>query len=506
MAAFRSAAQIARELADAELLATAAIGFEEACWRPGITDQGAIQLLEEASRAVDTGDSEVRVRLLAGLSRAHAFLGQYQQSAVAEREAISMARRLGDRLGLATVLMRAYWSHGESSLQRTLEMLTEAAQLAEQLGEPDLQAEALEWRVAGLMALGELSAAERELEVVHALAARQRQPFPLHVAEHYASALALSAGNLAEAEAAARRSHEWSRLLTGRAASGTYGIQMFGIRREQGRLAELAAVARVLALAEGSAGAWRPGFAVLMAELGMEEEARRELGQIRREGFDRLRSSLWVAGLTYLADACAIVGDDELAELVYRELAPLSGGHIVVGHGVACYGAADRFLGLLATTLGDHERAIGHFEQALGVNRRMGADTWTAHTLYGYGRTLHMRGRPEDAGRASELLSEAAGLAGRIGLPAVLTRARALGARVEPVNPPPDGLSWREVEILRLVAAGLSNREIGDELCISGHTVANHVRSILRKTGAANRTEAAGYAHRNALVTREDAR
>jgi DNA-binding NarL/FixJ family response regulator len=47
---------------------------------------------------------------------------------------------------------------------------------------------------------------------------------------------------------------------------------------------------------------------------------------------------------------------------------------------------------------------------------------------------------------------------------------------------------------------GLSNREIGLELSISGHTVANHVRSILRKTGAANRTEAAGYAYRHSLM------
>ena len=65
---------------------------------------------------------------------------------------------------------------------------------------------------------------------------------------------------------------------------------------------------------------------------------------------------------------------------------------------------------------------------------------------------------------------------------------------------PPDDLSWREVDILRLVALGRSNREIGLELSISGHTVANHVRSILRKTGAANRTEAAGYAYRHSLV------
>jgi DNA-binding NarL/FixJ family response regulator len=56
------------------------------------------------------------------------------------------------------------------------------------------------------------------------------------------------------------------------------------------------------------------------------------------------------------------------------------------------------------------------------------------------------------------------------------------------------------------VAAGRSNREIGQELCISGHTVANHVRSILRKTGAGNRTEAAGYAHRNALLDPAESR
>jgi DNA-binding NarL/FixJ family response regulator len=56
------------------------------------------------------------------------------------------------------------------------------------------------------------------------------------------------------------------------------------------------------------------------------------------------------------------------------------------------------------------------------------------------------------------------------------------------------------VEILRLVARGQSNREIGSALFISEHTVANHVRSILQKTGCANRTEAASYAHRHALA------
>ena len=54
--------------------------------------------------------------------------------------------------------------------------------------------------------------------------------------------------------------------------------------------------------------------------------------------------------------------------------------------------------------------------------------------------------------------------------------------------------------MLRLVARGLSNREIGAALFISEHTVANHVRGILRKTACANRTEATAYAYRRGLA------
>jgi DNA-binding CsgD family transcriptional regulator/tetratricopeptide (TPR) repeat protein len=411
-----------------------------------------------------------------------------------------MARRLDDRRGLATVLMRSYWSRGEGSLEDTLDMLSEACELAEGLGDFELLEEAMAWRVAGLIALGDLETAAGELAAGHAMAVRLRQPFILHVCEHYASTLALCAGRLAEAEAAAQRSHEWSRLLTGRDASGVHGIQMFGIRREQGRLAELAPVIGLLAGGGGPSGVWRPGLAALLAELGMEDDARRELALVRREGFEPLRASLWLASLTYLADACAAVGDSELAALVYPELLPLAGGNVAIGHGVACYGAADRFLGLLAATLGETDRALEHFEQALVFNRAMGAPTWVAHTLYAYGRTLRLRGRDDDAARASAMLTEAATLAERIGMPALLARARAMGARVDRSGVPPDDLSWRELDILRLVAMGRSNREIGLELSISGHTVANHVRSILRKTGAANRTEAAGYAYRHSLI------
>jgi DNA-binding CsgD family transcriptional regulator/KaiC/GvpD/RAD55 family RecA-like ATPase len=506
MKAFRAAARIARELDDPHMLATAAVGFEEACWRPGITDAGAVELLEEASDALGDEDSELRVMVLAGLGRAHSFVGDHAASRVVREQATAMARGLDDRLGLATVLMRSYWSRSSDSLEESIAMLDEACELADELGDNELLAQALEWRVACLMSMGDLETAAREQARVVGMAERLRQPFTLHVAEHYGSALALCMGRFGEAEAAARRSHEWSRLLTARDPSGVYGIQMFGIRREQGRLAELAQATRLLAGASRPGGTWRPGLAAVLAELGMEDEARHELEQVRREGFDLLRASLWLASLTYLADACTAVGDAELAALVYPELAPLRGGNVVIGHGVAIYGAADRYLGMLAATLGEPDLAAEHFEQALAFNRSMGATTWAAHTLYAYGRTLRQRGCPGDDDRATAMLTEAASIAERIGMPMLLARARALGARTGGAPAPPDDLSAREVDILRLVALGRSNREIGLELSISGHTVANHVRSILRKTGAANRTEAAGYAYRHSLVGGEDGR
>jgi pimeloyl-ACP methyl ester carboxylesterase/DNA-binding winged helix-turn-helix (wHTH) protein/DNA-binding CsgD family transcriptional regulator len=68
------------------------------------------------------------------------------------------------------------------------------------------------------------------------------------------------------------------------------------------------------------------------------------------------------------------------------------------------------------------------------------------------------------------------------------------------VRPHPLDLTPREVEVLRLIAAGKSNQEIAEDLVISFNTVTNHVKNILGKTASANRTEAAAYAFRHGLV------
>jgi NarL family two-component system response regulator LiaR len=77
---------------------------------------------------------------------------------------------------------------------------------------------------------------------------------------------------------------------------------------------------------------------------------------------------------------------------------------------------------------------------------------------------------------------------------------RELG-RLADLPPTEEPLTAREVEVLRLVARGMTNQEITEELVISQRTVANHVGSILSKLYLANRTQAALYALREGLAT-----
>jgi DNA-binding CsgD family transcriptional regulator/tetratricopeptide (TPR) repeat protein len=500
--ALAAAAQIGRDLDDPALLGMAAIGYEEACWRPGLPNGEAVVMLEEALAAVDDAEDrneELRIGLLAGLARAVGLQGDAERGALVRDNAVALAREIGDRRGLAKVLVGSYWARGATPLEEILVMLTEARDLASELGDAEAHADAIAWRVPTFVALCDLEAARAEISILLEMAERTAQPFLSHVAEHYGSAIALGDGALVEAEQRAIRSNEWSRLLSGRDASGTFGIQMFGIRREQGRLAELAPAVRILAGDPDRKGPWQPGLVAVLAELGMETEARQELAKLTAAGIEEFRASLWLGTLVYLTDACAALGDEAMAALLYPELEPFGGENVMIGHLVACYGSADRYLGMLAATLGEAELAERHFELALERNREMEARTWLAHTAYEYGRFLRRRGGA--TARADALLGEAATLAEEIGMVGLLAKIGPLDV-APPIARLPAGLSPREAQILALVAGGLSNREIGLELSISEHTAANHIRSILRKTECANRTEAASFAHRNGIASR----
>ena len=83
---------------------------------------------------------------------------------------------------------------------------------------------------------------------------------------------------------------------------------------------------------------------------------------------------------------------------------------------------------------------------------------------------------------------------------ATLLAAMAAPAKPETTAAPaPDGLTEREVEILGLIARGMTNPEIAAKLFLSNHTIKTHINRIFTKTGSRDRAAAIGYAHRHGI-------
>jgi len=113
----------------------------------------------------------------------------------------------------------------------------------------------------------------------------------------------------------------------------------------------------------------------------------------------------------------------------------------------------------------------------------------------------------KDAGAAEIDRAVHAAAAGQTLLdPAVQQRllAAAAAGRPQPSVRPeelPDELTPREAEVLRLIAAGLSNAEVAERLVISEATVKTHVNHLFAKTGARDRAQAVHYAYDRGLVS-----
>ncbi|PKB63685.1 MAG: hypothetical protein BZY80_06015 [SAR202 cluster bacterium Io17-Chloro-G2] len=167
----------------------------------------------------------------------------------------------------------------------------------------------------------------------------------------------------------------------------------------------------------------------------------------------------------------------------------------------------DRLLGLLSQTMGVIEQAMRHLEDALSFCRKASYRPELAWTCYDYASALFERNGENDLTDGLALLDESLAISSELGMGPLIVRVTALQglAGSKPVRTPayPDGITQREAEVLRLITAGKTDREIAAELIISVNTVGNHVRSILNKTDAANRTEAAAYAARHGLAPDE---
>ncbi len=103
----------------------------------------------------------------------------------------------------------------------------------------------------------------------------------------------------------------------------------------------------------------------------------------------------------------------------------------------------------------------------------------------------------DEAARELRAMVTSGSLDGR----AVDSVLRAAGHRVRRRREWPAGLTAREVEVLRLLACGLSNKEIADELAITPKTASSHVEHIYAKIGASNRARASLFAMKHGLMT-----
>ena len=227
-------------------------------------------------------------------------------------------------------------------------------------------------------------------------------------------------------ERLAEEAGEIGRDLFGEIAIGVYGVQMFTIRREQGRLAEVAPLVRRFLDENPEDAAWRPGLAVIASDLGFEPAARKAFESLAAGGFAFPIDAKRNLTLSYLAEVCARLGDSDRAELLYDLLLPYRDIAVVAPVATVCCGANARYLGMLAGVLGDWPAAEEHFEAALAMDERLAAWPWLAHTQHEFATTLLARAEPGDRARADGLLGSALERARRLGMVSLQQKIRSL--------------------------------------------------------------------------------
>jgi len=506
LATFADAAECARRLGDASLLARSAIGFGDAQWRLGSEGSKAVVLIREALAQLPPVDTRERSALLTALCQALLFSNQPDEAETAFREAVEIARRLDDPLTLFRALcaiLPGRWYPDRLALR--IDAAREAIELVQHAGHPEWVAPYLSgWHTGDLMESGDTVTATATARFHLATGETMREPFNQAVALAALAMIATHEGRFAEAEPLAAEALRCGTRFDRANAAGIFGVQMFTLRRHQGRLRELAPVLRQFLDNESQGMTWRPGLAILHCELGSLDEARAVFDKLAVGGFAGIaHDAIRIASLAYLAEVCVRLDDTARAATLFDLLLPYAGRNIVFGAHTASFGSADRLLGMLATTLRRWDVAQHHFEHAIAFDERTGGRPWLAHSRREFAAMLLRRGHAEDHERALPLLEAAlddARQLGMRGLEEAVLELRRQGEAGRDQALPVAGLSRREVQVLRLVAAGKTNQEIATALFRSPNTVANHVRNILGKTQAANRAEASAFAVRHGLV------
>jgi DNA-binding NarL/FixJ family response regulator len=232
----------------------------------------------------------------------------------------------------------------------------------------------------------------------------------------------------------------------------------------------------------------QPGLALLRLAQGRPDAALQALRvAVAHEPAGRPRRARLLAAQVEVALAA---GELDVARQASRELDEIAGrlGMPALDAAAATSGGALRLAG------GDLPRALERLRAALATWQELRLPYQTAQARLLYGAALRRAGSEEDA-----LLELRAALAAfeRLGAAGDAAKAAALLGEREEL---PRSLTTREAEVLRLVAAGKTNREIAAALLISEHTVARHLQNIFAKLDVSSRSAATAFAFEHGLA------
>jgi ATP/maltotriose-dependent transcriptional regulator MalT len=301
---------------------------------------------------------------------------------------------------------------------------------------------------------------------------------------HRAGILQLQ-GAWLDALAEARLARERCEEAMNRAATGQALYQQGELLRLRG---EFEAAEQAYRDASGYGREPQPGLALLRLAQGDVDAAAAGIRRVLAETTEPLQRA---ALLSAHAEIMLALGDVEEAGNASREL-----GDIAASAESAMVGAmAAQVRGAVELGEGDARAALVSLRRAWQVWQELGAPYQDARTRVLVGLACRALG---DRDAAKLELEAARGAFAQLGAAPDLARVDSLTGRRAPADT--RGLSPRELEVLRLVAAGKTNRQIASALVVSEHTVARHVQNIFGKLGVSSRTAAAAFAFERNLV------
>jgi DNA-binding CsgD family transcriptional regulator len=486
-----------RVLGSAELLVDALLLL--AISSRQLEQQHFVPLLDRALALLPEIDSAARAKALATLAFAQRTSRDKSRIQHLVDQALAMSNRSCDATArCACYLLTIMALRGNpENLHRRLLLGQEYIVAARSTGSADLLADAYHWHILNCFESGQVEELETVLHHYDSLSTARFGNHQYQTGTHRVT-LALLRGDWFELESKIEGLLAIGMKTRPDDADGVYGAQMFALNRDLGRLHALAPQIKE-SVASGSGRMWEPGLMLICADIGLLAEARGIFARLVDQDCRAIRrDDMYLTCLVFCAETCFALADAGRAQVLYQLLRPYA--RQTANHPTAvCFGAVELYLAILACSANWPDLARDHFEQAMTLNRAMRAWPFLARTLLRYGEFLLKR--PADAERRAGLqqLREAEQLARRLGMTRLVIDIDALLHASDDDAAYPDDLTAREVEVLRLLAIGRTNKDVSLVLAISLNTVATHVRNILNKTQCANRTEAATYAIRHGL-------